>query len=278
MEKHFSLKILSFYTDGGGEFQSLSSYLSSNGIEHLITPPYTPQRVALAERRHRHIIETTRTLLYQASLTSNLWTFACHHAMYLINYLPTPTLNNHSPYEMLFDAKPDYKSLKVFSCLRYPWLKLYSPNKLQPRSTPCVYLGFSLTHHCHQCFDPIKSKIYLSRDVIFVKNEFPFKTMFTNIFDSFKQLVWDDLCQISPPPAQQPPPTSTNPISDLPNLIPVRNPISDTDLVTCSTSSHSCRTYTKLSSFRSFSNCYIRTHSFYFPRPTTTMHHYPFSK
>lgn len=43
MEKQFNVKILSLYTDGGGgEYKSLNPYLQSNGIEHLLTPPYTP--------------------------------------------------------------------------------------------------------------------------------------------------------------------------------------------------------------------------------------------
>lgn len=65
MEKHFHSKILSLYTNGGGEYQSLSSYLSSIGIEHLLTLPYISQRVALAESRHRHILETACTLRSQ---------------------------------------------------------------------------------------------------------------------------------------------------------------------------------------------------------------------
>ena len=105
IERHFQTKIHSFYTDGGGEFEGLKSYLSSQGIEHLVSPPYIPQRVAIAERRHSHIIETTKTLLHQASLPSKFWILACQQATYLINRLPTPIykinvhtnflLNNH---------------------------------------------------------------------------------------------------------------------------------------------------------------------------------------
>ena len=91
LKKRFQTKILSLYTNGGGEFQSLSSYLKTHGIEHLVSPPYTPQRVALVERRHRHVIETAKTLLHQASLPSLFWSFACHQAVYNINRLTTPT-------------------------------------------------------------------------------------------------------------------------------------------------------------------------------------------
>lgn len=40
--------------------------------------------------------------------------------------------------------------LRVFGCLCYPWLRPYTSNKLHPRSTPFVYLGFSTQHHAHQ--------------------------------------------------------------------------------------------------------------------------------
>lgn len=199
MERHFGVKLLSLYTDGGTEYKSLDTHLHSHGIEHLLTPPYTPQRVALVERRHCHILETTRTLLHDAPLPSNFWSFACHHAVYLINRLPTSILNHSSPYQKLFNKEPDYKSLKTFGCLCYPWLKPYSKNKLEPRSAPCVYLGFSTTHHCHQCFDPLHSRVYMSRDVQFYENNFPFKTLFSNLPTTFQTLQWDTPHSTTPP-------------------------------------------------------------------------------
>ena len=52
VENYFHTKILSIYTDGCGEFEGLKSFLHTNGIEHLVSPSYTPQRVAMAEHRH----------------------------------------------------------------------------------------------------------------------------------------------------------------------------------------------------------------------------------
>lgn len=108
MECHFNTKVLSIYTDRGDEYKSLDPYLRSQGIEHLLTPPYTPQRIALAERRHRHIIETARTLLHEALLPSSVSSFAYQHAVHLINHLPTSLLQNQSPFQMLFGKNPNY--------------------------------------------------------------------------------------------------------------------------------------------------------------------------
>lgn len=129
IEHHFQYKINSLYTDGGREILGLRPYLRAHGIEHITSRPYTPQRVATAERRHRHIIETAKTLLYQASLPALFWSLACHHAIFLINKLPSQPLHNKSPYEALFGNSPDYTQIRVFGCLCYPWLRPYTSNK-----------------------------------------------------------------------------------------------------------------------------------------------------
>ena len=72
IKTQFSSTIKTLRSDGGGEFTSKSfeSFLSSNGIQHQISCPYTPQQNGLVERKHRHLIETTITLLSQASIPS----------------------------------------------------------------------------------------------------------------------------------------------------------------------------------------------------------------
>ena len=186
-------QILTLYTDGRSEYQILDPYLHINGIQHLVSPPYTPQMVAMAEWRHHHLVETAKTLLHQAALPSAYWSFSCHHATYLINRLPRSTLNNKSPFEVLFNDKPAYASLRTFGCLCYPWLRPYAQNKLEPYSKPCVYLGFSITHHSHQCFDPTSSKLFLSRDVKFFEYVFPFDSMFTHLKQKFSSLTSDNI-------------------------------------------------------------------------------------
>jgi len=58
VENYFKLKIRAIYSDNGGEYIKMASFLSDNGISHFLTPPHTPQHNGFAERRHRHIVET----------------------------------------------------------------------------------------------------------------------------------------------------------------------------------------------------------------------------
>lgn len=117
VENHFQTKIITLYSDNGGEYTGLASVLSQHGISHLTSPPHTSEHNDFAERRHRHIVETGMSLLTRASLPLSFWSFAFSTATYLINHLPTPTLNMSSPYQSLFSSPPNYSKLRVFGCL-----------------------------------------------------------------------------------------------------------------------------------------------------------------
>jgi transposase InsO family protein len=64
-ENLFSLRIKQLQKDGGGEYSSsaFSKFLADHGIFHRTTCPHTSQQNGIAERKHRHIIETGLRLL-----------------------------------------------------------------------------------------------------------------------------------------------------------------------------------------------------------------------
>ena len=99
IETQFSSKIKTFRFDGGGEYTSstFKSYLLQHCIIHQISCPYTPQQNGLVERKHRHLIETTITLLSQAFISTTYWSYAVLTAVSLINLLPTSVLSFVSP-------------------------------------------------------------------------------------------------------------------------------------------------------------------------------------
>ncbi|KAK1441497.1 hypothetical protein QVD17_07436 [Tagetes erecta] len=175
VEKFFQTQIISIFTDNGGEYIGLLPFLQSMGISHYTTPPHTPEQNGIAERRHRHIVETGLTLLHYAGLPLSFWSHAFQTAVYLINRLPTPILQSKSPYQMLHNASPKYTKLKTFGCLCYPWLKPYATSKLQPHSQPCIFLGYSTSRSAYKCLDSQTNRLYHSRHVIFVEDIFPSK-------------------------------------------------------------------------------------------------------
>ena len=64
----FLCRVKNLYSDNGGEYIALRSYLSEKGISHLTTPPHTPENNGISERKHRHIVETGLALLGHSSV------------------------------------------------------------------------------------------------------------------------------------------------------------------------------------------------------------------
>jgi len=170
---------MTIYSDNGGEYIALKEFFATHGISHLTTPPHTPEYNGFAERRLRHIVETGLTLLTHASLPLSFWSYAFSTAVYLINRMPTPTLNTHSPYDVIFQRSPHYEKLRVFGCLCYPWFHPYNAHKLEPPSKPCTFLGYSLSQSAYLCYKPTSSKIMVSRHVTFHGHIFPYNSLHT---------------------------------------------------------------------------------------------------
>lgn len=53
-----------------------------------------------AKLKHWHIVETGRALLHHAKVPFNFWINAFETAVYTINRLPTPRLQNRSPFSV----------------------------------------------------------------------------------------------------------------------------------------------------------------------------------
>jgi hypothetical protein len=151
-ERLLNSKIISVQSDWGGEYHNLHSYFQTHGITHRISCPHTHQQQGCVERKHRHLIDTTLALLAESHLPKKFWDEACLTSCYLINRLPTPLLQNKSPFEKLFNQIPDYKFLKVFGCACFPNLRPYNSHKFSPCSKECLFLGYSQHHKAINVF------------------------------------------------------------------------------------------------------------------------------
>ncbi|KAI0520641.1 hypothetical protein KFK09_008119 [Dendrobium nobile] len=176
VERQFQQPIKILRTDRGGEYinRSLQLFLSTCGIVHQTSCPYTPQQNSVVERKHRHLLETVRALHFQANLPSKFWVETLFASVYLINRLPSPINNSISPYQCLYNQSPDYSHLKTFGCLYYPWIPPKLTNKLAPRSTPCLFLGYVTHTKGYKCLDLSIGRLYISHRVHFHENIFPY--------------------------------------------------------------------------------------------------------
>jgi len=100
-------------------------------------------------------------------------------ATYLLNILPSKTLAYQSPLKILYQKDPSYSHLWVFDCLCYPLFPSTTINKLQPRSTPSVFLGYPSNHRGYKCYDISSNKIIISHYILFDENQFPLSKLDT---------------------------------------------------------------------------------------------------
>ncbi|KAJ9542597.1 hypothetical protein OSB04_029103 [Centaurea solstitialis] len=107
-------------------------------------------------------------LLHYADLPLRFWSHAFQTAAYLINRLPTAILDYKTPYEQLHQQPPNYTKLRPFGCLCSPWLKPYSPSKLHPKSSQCIFLGYSTSKSAYKCLDIVTKRLVIP---VFINNQ-----------------------------------------------------------------------------------------------------------
>jgi hypothetical protein len=135
--------------------------------------PYTSPQNGKAERIIRPVNNVLRTLLIQSSLPGRYWAEGLHIATYLLNRLPTTAIQVACPHLALFGFAPSYEYLCVFGCTCYPNMTATAPHKLSPRSTRCVFLGYSVDHKDYRCLDLSTNHLIISRHVVFDEDSFP---------------------------------------------------------------------------------------------------------
>jgi len=118
IENQFHITPKAIRSDNGPEFL-LHYFYASKGIIHHRSFIETPQQNGRVERKHQHILNVGRALLYQSKLPASYWSYALLHATFIINGLTSPTLHNKSPYQLLHNKGPDIESFKVFGSLCY---------------------------------------------------------------------------------------------------------------------------------------------------------------
>lgn len=250
IETQFSTTIQILQTDGGTEYaEPLKSYLFEHGIISQSSCPSTPQQNGIVERKIRHITETGRALMIQSGFPETFWAEFYATAVYLINRLPTAVLSNQSPYSVMHNRLSDYDFLKTFGCRCFPLLTHFRKNKLQPKTLPCVFIGYSDRHKGYKGLEVKSNRIYISRHVIFDESIFTYATdagVISPVLSSNPStatiLSWPNTIYAThlTPPSTSPPTVSITP---LPSQHPYSNLSSPSPDSTATPTSHTSSSF-----------------------------------
>lgn len=70
IHNQFDITVKKIRTDNGTKFvnSQCTRFFDSLGIIHQLTYPYTPQQNGRVEIKHKHLLQITRALMFQAAL------------------------------------------------------------------------------------------------------------------------------------------------------------------------------------------------------------------
>jgi len=173
VEKKSGAEVMDLRTDGGGEYMSREflDFLSEEGIGKETTTAYSPQSNGVAERFNRTLLEGVRSMLHGSGLSKGFWGEAVLCFNHTANRTPKKALKDGmTPYEAFYGVKPGVYHLRPFGCR----VSIHTPDqlrrKLDPKSRPGVFLGYSLDKKAYRVWDTQRRQIVDSRDLIFYED------------------------------------------------------------------------------------------------------------
>ncbi|KAK2377577.1 putative mitochondrial protein [Trifolium repens] len=173
IKTQFGVSIRTLRSDNAREYLShqFQNFMALNGILHQTSCPHTPQQNGVAERKNRHLIETTRTLLLHGNVPFRFWGDAVLTACYLINRMPSSVLDGNIPHSILFPHSPLHSvPPRVFGSTCFVHNLSPGLDKLSARSLKCVFLGYHRSQKGYRCYSPTLRRYLVSADVTFFES------------------------------------------------------------------------------------------------------------
>nr|GEX43925.1 hypothetical protein [Tanacetum cinerariifolium] len=136
--------IRSLQSDRGGEYmsQEFLDYLKEHRIIVHRTPPYMPQHNGVLERRNRTLLDMVRSMMSQTTLPKSFWDYALETAARILNIVLTKKRDT-----------------------------LTKPDKLDPRSFRCIFVGYPTETMGFSFYSPSENKLFVAQNAEFFEND-----------------------------------------------------------------------------------------------------------
>ena len=116
----------------------------------------------VATRMNQTIMERVQCMLAHAKLPNIYWAEVLAIAIYVINRSPAVPLEGDIPQRVWSGMEVSYKHLRVFDCLAYVHIAKDQRGKLDPKSRPCLFLGYCEDEFVYQLWELVNKKVIQS--------------------------------------------------------------------------------------------------------------------
>ncbi|CAI7891498.1 unnamed protein product, partial [Closterium sp. NIES-54] len=173
-ERYFLLVV-----DDYSRYTTVFPLCSKGEVTETFTLPASPQQNGIAERRIGMVMDVARTSMIHAAAPHFLWPFAVQYAAHQLNLQPRVSLPETSPTLLWTGKVGDASAFRVWGSRAF--VRDLSADKLSPRATPCVFLGFPPDAPGWQFYHPTSRRLLSSQDVTFDESVpyyrlFPYRT------------------------------------------------------------------------------------------------------
>ena len=127
-----------------------------------------------AERAIRTIVTIGRSLLRHARLDKCFWAEAAIAAIYIKNRLPSPKIQEKTPFEIVYKCKPSVRHMRVFGCRVYVLTPKEKRLKWDPKAREGLFMGYEETSKAYRVFDIEAGQVVITRDINFDESAFGF--------------------------------------------------------------------------------------------------------
>jgi hypothetical protein len=138
-------KISEIQTDDAELYKSIDMNISlrDSKIMQRYTAAYESSSNGWIEREMRNVLEKARTIMNIYDCPLRFWDFAVDTAVYLINRTPKESLGWKTPFEKVYEEKPDISNLVPFYAPGICYIsKAEKDHSLQPNGQECRMLGY----------------------------------------------------------------------------------------------------------------------------------------
>ncbi|KAJ9557840.1 hypothetical protein OSB04_012454 [Centaurea solstitialis] len=167
-------------SDNGTEFKNstIEDYLTSVGITHNFSAPRTPHQNGVVERKNRTRVEAARTMLNASGLPLTFWAEVVSSACYTQNRSLVVKRYERTPYQLLYNKRPNIKLFYVFGCKCYVLNDREPIGKFDPKGDDAIFIGYA--------WDSVSYIVYVPKTkVVVVSTNVKFDDTFQVIQDKF---------------------------------------------------------------------------------------------